>query len=413
MRKANVFKKALSGVMALTTALSIGFFAGCSCNPDEDGGLSPEELAEQQAHNAFIDEIGGVSETYKGTLSSGNYYLETDAAAAYIANEVSYDAEVVSVQKVKALNANEVAALNIPTTEAIEGVEQYVITYTEDEFASMSTAPADSKTATVYLILFESRHWEYFAPCPTTGDTITKSYYDSVFNSEAYVNCTYTNTMDMTMAVSASSQGQTMTMSMSMSMLQTMKYAEDKIYLEQTITTTSKMEMPGYPEMSENETETNTIAAYIEEVGGRIVCKAKVVEDDYVVTNWTEIPLYNIGFNSVEDLTPFATGYLDYSYFTKTDFGFELSGDQAQRYLTETLSQLSDYEELINQMNIKTIVKYYVQNGALTGMRQDLDISYNGNMEGASANLTLTLVAKGTVKDYGTTAVEKPTELVE
>ena len=127
MRKANVFKKALTGVLALSTALSIGFFAGCSCNPD-DGGLSPEELAEQQAHSAFIDEIGGVSETYKGTVSSGNYYLETDAAEAYIENEVSYDAEVVSVQKVKALNANEVAALNIPTTEAIGGVEQYAIT---------------------------------------------------------------------------------------------------------------------------------------------------------------------------------------------------------------------------------------------------------------------------------------------
>ena len=135
------------------------------------------------------------------------------------------------------------------------------------------------------------------------------------------------------------------------------------------------------------------------------------MQDDYVVTNWTEIPLYNIGFSSVEDFTPVATGYVDYSYFTKTDFGFELNGEQAQRYLTETLSELSEYEELINQMDIKTIVKYYVQNGALTGMRQDLDIGYNGMVEGASANLTLTLVAKGTVKDYGTTVVVKPDAL--
>ena len=217
--------------------------------------------------------------------------------------------------------------------------------------------------------------------------------------------------MTMDMSVTASMEGQTVTMSMSMSMTQTIKYQTGKIYLEQVITSSESMSMPGYP--AENDTETNTIYAYIEDTGSGITCKAKVLEGDYVITDWETIPLYNIGFSSLEELTPFATGYLDYTYFTKTDFGFELAGEQAERYLTETLSELSAYEEMINQMDIKTIVKYYVQNGALTGMRQDLDIGFNGTVEGATANLSLKLVAKGTVKDYGTTVVTKPAELVE
>ena len=106
-------------------------------------------------------------------------------------------------------------------------------------------------------------------------------------------------------------------------------------------------------------------------------------------------------------------GYLDYTYFTKTNFGFELSGEQAERYLSETLDELAAYQDVIKDMDIKTLVKYYVQNGALTGLRQDLTIAYDQVFEGVNTKLDLSLTTKGTVKDYGSTVVEKPAEIAE
>lgn len=409
MRKANIFKRTLSGVLALSSALTIGFFAGCSCNDEDDNGV---DKAEQQAHNAFIDEIGGVSETYKGTLSNGGYNFPEQAATAYVETEVAgnADVEVVNVKKVKALNSSEVASLNIPTTEPIMGVEQYEIEYADDTYMPMATAQPSTKKVVVYLVKLETR-WEYYSPCPVTGQTITKSYYDSVFDEKAYENCTYSNKMDMNMSVNTSAQGQSATISMSMSMTQLIKYAGDAIYFEQTMTETSTMTIPGYPGGGENETTSTTIAAYLEQTEFGLDCYAKVIKNGAVISNWDETSIYNLGFSSVQDLVPFANGYLDYSYFTKTDFGFELSGEQSERYLSETLEQLSMYEELINEMDIKTIVKYYVQNGALTGLRQDLNIGYDGNYQGANTKLSLTLVVNGTVKDYGKTVVMKPAEI--
>ena len=171
------------------------------------------------------------------------------------------------------------------------------------------------------------------------------------------------------------------------------------------------MEMPSYPQFNQNETTSNSIYAYIEQVGDDIVCYAKVVENGEILLNWQSEYIYNIGFNSVEDLLPFADNYLDYTYFTKTDFGFQIDGEQAERYLQEALEELADYQSVIKDMDIKTIVKFYVKKGALSGMRQDLTIGYDGVMDGASTKLNMTLVAKGTVKDYGTTVVEKPAEI--
>ncbi len=419
MRKANFFKRTLSGVLALSSALTIGFFAGCSCKDEDD-----PNAAENKAHNEFIDEIGGVSETYKGTLSNGGYDLPEQAATAFVEAEIAgnTDVEVVNVKKLKALNSSEVAELNIPTTETIMGVEQYEVEYAEETYMPMATQQSNTKKVVVYLVKLETR-WEYYSPCPVTGETITKSYYESVFDSEAYKNCTYSNSTTMTMntLITASQGGQSMEMKMDMSntMTQLIKYQEGKIYFEQTITSTSEsaMTIPGMGSMADDEdlnfTKTETICAYIEEVDGEIICYAKVVENGVTIKNWEKGSVYNIGFSSAEDIVPFADGYLDYTYFTKTNFGFELSGEQAERYLSETLEELYAYQDIIKDMDIKTIVKYYVQNGALTGLRQDLTIGYDKVYQGANTKLNLDLVTTGTVKDYGTTVVTKPAEIVD
>ena len=408
MRKANVMKKVLAGALALTTTLSLGLMTACGEDEPTD------EEKENQAHSEFIDEIGGVSETYQGAVSQNNYSSANEAATSFVETEIvgEKEVEVVNTAKVADLNNDQIAALNIDTTGVV-GVEEYEVEYSELEavpYAATAAAPSNTKKVKVYIIKYEN-HWEYYSPCPVTGETITKSYYDSVFDADAYTNCTYSTSMDMDMTTTAAMQGITMDMTMDMTMTQTIKYSEGKIYMEQTTTSTLKMEMPSYPQFNQNETTSNSIYAYIEQVGDDIVCYAKVVENGEILLNWQSEYIYNIGFNSVEDLLPFADNYLDYTYFTKTDFGFQIDGEQAERYLQEALEELADYQSVIKDMDIKTIVKFYVKKGALSGMRQDLTIGYDGVMDGASTKLNMTLVAKGTVKDYGTTVVEKPAEI--
>ncbi|MBE5744753.1 MAG: hypothetical protein E7355_01305 [Clostridiales bacterium] len=409
MRKANVFKKALSGVLALSTALSVGFIAGCG--DDEPTADKKEE----QTQAAFIEEIGGVSETYNGSVSNENYASAPAAAEAYIETEVvgNKNATVVNTAKKADLNQTQIAQLNIETTETILGVEEYEVEYVEDAVVPMATQQNNTKKVKVYIIKFEN-HWEYYAPCPVTGETITKSYYDSVFESDAYKNCTYSNATTMNMTTVGAAQGMTVTMTVGMSLTQLIKYQDGKIYMEQTSVTTMKMEMPNAPaELNENETESSTIYAYITQEDDQLVCYAKVIQDGETIKNWTRGDIYTIGFSSVDDLLPFVDGYLDYTYFTKTNFGFELSGEQAERYLSETLDELAAYQDVIKDMDIKTLVKYYVQNGALTGLRQDLTIAYDQVFQGVNTKLDLSLTTKGTVKDYGSTVVEKPAEIAE
>lgn len=407
MRKANVMKKVLAGALALTTTLSLGLMTAC--------GEPTDEEKEEQAHSEFIDEIGGVSETYQGAVSQNNYSSANEAATSFVETEIvgEKEVEVVNTAKVGDLNNDQISALNIDTTGVV-GVEEYEVEYSELEavpYAATAAAPSNTKKVKVYIIKYEN-HWEYYSPCPVTGETITKSYYDSVFDAEAYSNCTYNTSMDMDMTTTASAQGISMTMTMDMTMNQTIKYGAGKIYMEQTTTSNLKMEMPNYPQYSQTETTSSSIYIYMEQVEDDLVCYAKVVEDGVTIKDWESDYIYNFGFGSVEDLLPFADSYLDYTYFTKTDFGFQIDGEQAERYLAETMEQLEQYQDVIKDMDLKTIVKYYVKDGALSGMRQDLSIGYDGTIEGASTKINMTLVAKGTVKDYGTTVVEKPADIV-
>ena len=411
MRKANVMKKVLAGALALTTTLSLGLMTAC--------GEPTDEEKEEQAHSEFIDEIGGVSETYQGAVSQNNYSSANEAATSFVETEIvgEKEVEVVNTAKVADLNNDQIAALNIDTTGVV-GVEEYEVEYSELEavpYAATAAAPSNTKKVKVYIIKYEN-HWEYYSPCPVTGETITKSYYDSVFDAESYTNCTYsdTMTMDMVTTATASSQGisVTMTMTMNMTTTKTAKYADGKIYFEETTTSTMKMEMAEYPQFNQTETTTSTLYQYIEQVGDKIIFHEKMVEDGET-DGWESYDdFYAVNWNDLKDLMPFADNYLDYTYFTKTDFGFQIDGEQAQRYLQESLEQLSEYQDLIKDMDIKTIVKCYVKDGALSGMRQDLTLGYDGVVEGAQMKLNMTLVAKGTVKDYGTTVVEKPADIV-
>lgn len=373
-------KKILAGILAMTTFFSVGFTASC------------KNEGENAEHNAFIKELGGTSETYSGAVSQNSYSTEELAALACVNNEISSYSTGESIAATKKLNSSQILQLNLPKTETKDmlGVDEL-----EMEYYISKIDPNEKKTAKIYIIKF-ANEFKYYTLRPADGETVTKSYYNSVFNSQNYKNCTLNSTMEMNIQLTKGDETATATMKLT----QTVKYSETAIYLEQTTETTTETNKAG--NVSSN-SENNKVYGYM----------AKGVNWDYYISRdgeeWTWTTLSSFGVSKRSDLLPFAGEKMEYTYFTKTDYGFELTNEKARRYIQHTLGQLSTY--LDENTVIDLFAKYYVCNGALSGMRMDMgmiiDVDYDSSTK-ITGNATA--VAESKVTDYGTTVVEKPFE---
>lgn len=371
-------KKILAGILAMTTLFSVGFTASC------------KNVGENAEHNAFIKELGGTSETYTGAVSKDGYSTEEAAARACVSNEISSYSTGASIATTKKLNSSQILQLNLPKTETKDmlGVDEL-----EMEYYISKVDPNEKKTAKIYIIKF-ANEFKYYTLRPADGEMVTKSYYNSVFNGQNYKNCTLNSTMEMNLQLKKGDETATATIKLT----QMVKYSETAIYLEQATETTTETNKAG--NVSSN-SENNKVYGYM----------AKGVTWDYYISRdgeeWTWTTLSSFGVYKMSDLLPFAGEKMEYTYFTKTDYGFELTNENARRYIQHTLGQLSTY--LDEDTVIDLFAKYYVCNGALSGMRMDMEMIIDVDYD-SSTKITgnATAVAESKVTDYGTTIVEKP-----
>ena len=402
------FKRIMSILLVLSMVFALALMAGCS-EPEKEKE-EEEEVKDLGAEGRqdFIDGIGGVSETYKGAVSEEEYETADAAAEAFVAEEVvgNADAEILATESKGELSASKVEALNIPAeyTEGMQSVEEIVVEY---QLADEETLYADgvekldtlnkSVKVTVYVIKYENS-FKYFAPCPVTGETISQSYYNSVFNAEKYKNCTMEYVMDVNADVNIAGTKMTIVMKFK----QLVKHADGKVYMEQTV------ESDIYGEKTKD-----VICAYMEEdADGKVVCYVKTGEN---ATEWNETYLSQIGFSSLDELTPFYNQYLDYTYFTKTNYGFAVEGDNAEQYMGEVLEDAGIDDMLSGlgaggDMDLSMYAEYYVSEGVLSGMRMDASISMDMKVEGYAMNMVENITSNVTCTNYGTTVVEKPFE---
>lgn len=390
----NNFRKVLSMILALAMIV-VAMLSVTACGGGDGGDPDDKGSA---GRSDFIESLGGVSDTFKGAVSEDSYETAEEAASAFVCEEVVGDSEVTIVN---AVSKGEVDAdsANIPEelSEGIVSVEEYEVEYSLNKDASFLSEGADKNTSKikVYIIKYESE-WKYFAPAPITGETISKSYYDSVFNSDKYKNCTYKMDMTMEMKVNATAMGESQSIEMTMGVSQLVKYAEGKIYFEITSSMSSSM-----PELMGN-SGNSTIKAYIEEENGVLVCYADIGDGE----GWRKTELGMVGFSSLEELAPFYDQYIDYSYFTKTDYGFKISDENAAQFISEIYSDLLFmYDE---SFKIDMFAEFYVSDGVLSGMRMDMGMDINVSEQGSVATGTTDIVAITTCTNYGTTVVEKP-----
>lgn len=393
-------KKADSDIGIPKPSISGG--GGGSCNHTLGGGGNGkgDTVEDNPERDDFIDDIGGVSETFEGTVSMDSYYSANDAAEAFVYEELSGtgSASVISVQSNGELSDGEIEKLNIPdeVLEGADAVEELIVEYSVWSSSSYSARATERESSgevaevKVYVIKY-GVDWKYFSPLPETGETINKSYYDSVFDYEKYKNCTFEVTQDV--EVYASAEGQTM--SITMHTYQLVKYADDRIYLEQTVSTSEN----GYSESS-------TIYAYLEQGQYGIDCYIKMSEN----SSWMKASMSAIGFSSLDELTPFYDQYLDYTYFVKTNYGFAIPEENAKRYFEQALGAALEGIVDMNMADtdLGMYAEYYVADGALSGMMIDAHVNMTISEDGITGTIreSITSVAKCT--DYGTTVVERP-----
>lgn len=382
----------IAAMLAMICCMLAFVSCGSCAKPDEPSWKDDPEAS------AFIDEIGGCSETYKGSVSEKSYDKAEDAVSDYVASEIvaaESECKITETKLEKKLSQKEITQLGI-SDEMMNGadkVEKYNVAYEsteKDEDSNLMMIDSDSKFATakivsgktvVYIITYKD-FFKYFSPVVEDGNTLTKSYYDSIFNSEKYNNCTFEQTMEMT--VEGSGQGETLSYSYKMTSL--IKFDNGKIYMESK----TEGDFPGMP-ASDSKT-------YIEDNGnGGLNC--------YVYQNgeWLPGSISSAGIHSIDDLAPFKNQYLDHSYFSKTDFGCALEKKNFEKYMKAALKIL-DLGSFTDNMNIDGYVNYYVSGGVLSGLRSDVNVNFS--MSGATITEKITSTAKCT--NYGTTVVESP-----
>ncbi len=395
--KASMMKRLFCLLLVLSMTFVLLVATGCSKKDDEGkgngNGGGGSKLDASEGRQDFIDGIGGVSDTYAGAVSEETFETANDAAEAYVAAEVVGTSKVAVIKSATSkgtLSEGEITNLNLPAelSEGMDSVEKIEIVYSESDKTVASTvalASVSTKKVIVYVIKYGTEY-KYFSPVPVKGDTITKSYYESVFDDEKYENCTYVNESYVKATASVNVGGQTQTQTYEMTLTQTIKRTKDKIYFKQTIVGDAAS-MGVYGD--------TYLEGYIEKAeDGSTKTWVKQSENG----QWVEGYLTN--------LDPFAgQDRLDYSYFSKTDFGFALKGENALRYYKSAATNAS---RIPDDAKLDLYAEYYVNEGVLSGMRMeysaDMDVEQNGY---TVKNITHGL-NKMTCTDYGTTVVESP-----
>lgn len=397
MRKTKLFK--IISLMLVFCLLAAALLTSCDSgkggdDDDDDGKGSKKPDKAADGRQEFIGDIGGVSETYAGTVSNEAFESAEEAASAYVTNEiVSVNSYVDSVEATSKgeLSSEEITKLNLPQElqEGIDSVEKYEVSYTlagEARVAQMSTAQkqdSGSYKVIVYVIRY-GIEWKYFTPMPVKGDTITKSYYESVFDAEKYENCTFVNVSYV--KVTATGGGQTETYQATIT--QNIKRAEGKVYFVQTI------EGDDYMISQMGVGLSRYLAGYVEETEDGTVTYVKTSENGTWETGYLT---QNVNpFGGQEDV--------DFSYFTKTDFGFALKDENARQYYRQAASGGS----LLDDAELDLYAEYYVSDGVLSGMRMEYSATISQEFAGQSIKSVTEGKNTMTCTDYGTTVVEKP-----
>ncbi len=337
---------------------------------------------------------GNYSETFPGVLSEDTYETTDAAAAAFLENEIAAPdvrTTFVSYKKSKDITEEELAAFELDVAAEDIGAKEWgTVTYEATLTSGVSSLAAGSGNGTtkhVKVGMFEiDGVYRYFVPVAGTGEMISKSYYESVFDPAKYKNCT--ETFDMTVTSSASTQGQKVTLTLDTRC--TMKLTEEAAEL---VMTTSGLASQGVPDVN--------VTVYVFKQGDGIAAYASIngVWQQYLdlgVSSWDELFEMNLD------------DFIDYSYFEKTKSGFKISPMKYEQYMQQYIDDLGLDYSFSSNMDYSGEATYFVTEGRLSKATTKVSLSMKVSSYGYTVTAKASASGVNVFSDFGTTTVQIP-----
>ena len=372
MKKTKIF----AVIAAIAVAACIGLFAGCG---------------------------GNYSETYNGALSEQSYTSEENAAKAFLTEEIDGNGSTLVYSKVEiaetALSDAEVEKLEIGDKTSVEYVKQASVFYTQKQTQTLAAAAEGNTELSqmLYLVKYVNGGFKYYSPALSSGENLTKSYFNDVFNPERYANVTVTGKVTSVSGAKASYQGETMDATATVDMDYTYQVTENAVYVKLAQTTKT------HDQAGKLVTQSTTQEGYlVETLTGYVMC----VNTSGI---YQVVPMPNIENGSNIIFGEMLDG-MDHTYFTKTGSGFEMNKDACIAMMKNMFGkelegyEFGSFEDLIDEMQFN----FYVSNGSISGLKEKLSLGLNINEQGMSMTITAAASADYSFKNFGTTTVTVP-----
>lgn len=334
---------------------------------------------------------GNYSETFIGELSEDGYADKDEAAGAFIENELNglkFQAEFVSYEAGETLTDEQVEALDIPADlqDKVVSVESGTVSYRLSDTGEAALASADTAeyNISIYIVVISPSgtqvyEYHYYVPPMETGNGLTKSYFESVFEVEKYKNCVITENVTAT------------TMGMSSKITSSMTIADDKILLTQHSET--PMEEPtdvsGYFEKT-----LTGMDVWVSNDGGETWTK-----DNYGY-------MAGLGYDSIESIiNSIRPGFDDFTFYVKTNKGFKVKDELMEDFCRQSFEALMSYYGS-NVSNLKASCEFFVTEGVIS--KAVTKVSMKINAQG----ITMDVSSESTSTfSYGNAQVERPANI--
>ncbi len=365
-------------------------YASCACILlTSCGGLSPNEGMSNPENESFL-----------GKVSDETYPTVEEAAKAFVRNEIKGNAlKAAYLSYEKKGKVRELGSLPLGKVDRGE------IASAELGELSYRIKPADSEEApeegwtecersVCFLALPDS--YRYFCPAEKTGNRLSKSYYEEMWRSDRFLNCTQhaKNTITIEMKQGGMSFNAELTVSVDV------KTDTNIMRLQTTV----KMQTSGDGSAAGDVFEQllgpgsrTSVSAFVVQKGKRVwyctqesdVWRATLVEGVENLSQW---------YSENNDSQPL---FFDHSYFIKTDEGFSLA-PEGQALFAENLAS-GFYED---GADISGNVEYTVSGGNVAKSKLELDLSVSRQ----KTSIAYGVSALCTYSGFGSTSVTIPAD---
>lgn len=340
-------------------------------------------------------------ETFIGKLSEESFETENAALTAFLEDEIegiSTQAELVEYVKEADLDQKEIAALPLGeiAPKEVAHAERGMISYratTPQSGIALTSDTENVKTHELYLLELNGK-FRYLVPPTQVGQPITKDYFDDIFSSAKYTNCTIEGLTSTKVTYDGATQNANMSL--------TYKFTANA--LQYSVNGSSDFNV--------------TADVYVVERNGNFfVCAAA---PDYNSSAWhiekinmKEAEASGMQIQTVGDMVRYiVTPEIDFSFFEKTDNGFGIMSAEKYRTIAPKMFEQSGYTDTKIEFLTEAVKEFKYECTERNGRLEKIELSMGVEVLTVSERI-IKQESKGILRfdQFGTTEITLPEEL--